>query len=381
MVLASLSPSIVTVNFTFVDQIGVAIDDPMTSAPVYPSDHHLQVSIEVSGTGTYSINGGEETTSPGLLNPGDYFQAHHTASSNYATNVDTTVTLAGSVSDTFTSRTINDDTSYLFFDDFETGGFTTQNGIRMWNEAWATVSDEKPQSGTYSVKLPYDRNAWGADTWCELGVELNDYYPEIWVQFDSFIPANYWHPITDPSNNKGPVTAWERDFATQSRGESYVLPQGVGLVPNPYDTGSQGGSKLTFTFWREDPVGGGTFKHGNAHDIEGPSSPWTYYYGLVDPADYGQWVTFTTHYKYSTIANNDGVMELWKYNHNTNVSKKVVDVQTANWYTEDLPYRGFTDLRIWGYFNASPVGTPDRLGPFYLDNFKFNGATPIDIPG
>jgi hypothetical protein len=143
MTLVPQSPSIIAVNFTFVDQIGIGTNESITSAPVYPSDHYLQVSIEVSGTGTYSINGGAETTSPGLLNPGDYFQAHHTSSGNYAQNVDTVVTLAGTVSDTFRSRTINNPVAFTPVRNlhFENG---TPGELADGSDGYDSIAQETP---------------------------------------------------------------------------------------------------------------------------------------------------------------------------------------------------------------------------------------------
>ena len=94
----------VPLYFTFTDETGVPLSDARTSDPVYPDGHTAQVSIEVSGVATsqYSINGGTPTAVPGVLDPGDYFQAHHTSSGTNSIDADTLITLAGSASDILT---------------------------------------------------------------------------------------------------------------------------------------------------------------------------------------------------------------------------------------------------------------------------------------
>jgi len=91
----------VPLYFTFVDETNVPINDARTSDRVYPDGHIAPVSITVSGdvTSQYSINGGTPTASPGTLNPGEYFQAHHTSSGSNSIDVDTLVTLGGSIGD------------------------------------------------------------------------------------------------------------------------------------------------------------------------------------------------------------------------------------------------------------------------------------------
>lgn len=89
--------------FSFVDQIGVALEGVITSAPITVTGINAAAAITVTG-GEYSINGGAFTSDPGTVNNGDEVRARHTASDEYLTDTDTVVTIGG-VSDTFTSKT------------------------------------------------------------------------------------------------------------------------------------------------------------------------------------------------------------------------------------------------------------------------------------
>lgn len=90
-------------QFTFTDQTGVDVSTVITSAAVTITGIDAAATITVSG-GTYNINGGSFTSSPGTVNSGDQVQARHTSSASYLTATNTTVTIGG-VSDIFTSTT------------------------------------------------------------------------------------------------------------------------------------------------------------------------------------------------------------------------------------------------------------------------------------
>lgn len=90
-------------QFTFVDQTNVDTASTITSAAVTLSGLRSFSPISVSG-GTYNINGGAFTSSPGLVENGDQIQARNTSASTLNTAVNTVVTVGG-VSDTFTSTT------------------------------------------------------------------------------------------------------------------------------------------------------------------------------------------------------------------------------------------------------------------------------------
>lgn len=75
----------------------------MTSNSVTVSGIDAAAAISVSG-GSYSVNNGTFTITPGLVNNGDTVKVRHTSSANYATKVNTTLAMGG-VSATFSSTT------------------------------------------------------------------------------------------------------------------------------------------------------------------------------------------------------------------------------------------------------------------------------------
>jgi len=73
-------------------------------------------------------------------------------------------------------------------DDFENGlaGF--------WGSTpWTEVSDELPKDGGYSLKFKFNGVPEGEDSWAEARFDLGDYYEELTIKFDLYIPSNYEH--------------------------------------------------------------------------------------------------------------------------------------------------------------------------------------------
>ena len=89
--------------FAFADQTNVDTASVITSAPVAVDGISGPTPISITG-GTYSINGGAYTSSPGLVIDGDSVTVRHTSPAAMATATSTVLTIGG-VSDTFTSTT------------------------------------------------------------------------------------------------------------------------------------------------------------------------------------------------------------------------------------------------------------------------------------
>lgn len=93
---------------------GQALSATVTFADVTPVGYDSAADISVSN-GSYRINAGSYTTSPGTLSPGDSFTARNTSSASYLTNVDTVVTVGG-VSATYRSTTEGDPANSAYLD-------------------------------------------------------------------------------------------------------------------------------------------------------------------------------------------------------------------------------------------------------------------------
>lgn len=93
-------------QFSFTDQTNVARNTTITSSPVTITGLDEPGAISIIG-GEYSINGGGFTSTAGTVSSGDEVTVRHTSSANFATAVNTVLTING-VSDTFTSTTLAD---------------------------------------------------------------------------------------------------------------------------------------------------------------------------------------------------------------------------------------------------------------------------------
>ncbi len=107
-------------NFIFPDINNVALGSLVTSSAVAISISGLPASADITITGgEYSINGGEFTNLPGVVNNTDSVQVRLMSSSSYQTEVQATVTIGG-VSDTFSVTTLANDEETVSADETNT---------------------------------------------------------------------------------------------------------------------------------------------------------------------------------------------------------------------------------------------------------------------
>ena len=159
----------------------------VTPASGVPGD-----SFVIAGTGFTAGQAvttcGETVTSP------TYTDAEHiTATVPDAARGLGDVTVAGvSLSNAFTAPT--------FFDDYETGDFAVAEGgysdAKRSGSASLTITSTLPRTGIYSVETTF------GPSWAELGLVFGAYRSEFWIQYDWYVPANYYHAASNPSNNK-----------------------------------------------------------------------------------------------------------------------------------------------------------------------------------
>ena len=107
-------------QFSFTSQIDVPVSSPVTSNAITVAgmDAAATADITVVG-GTYNINGGAFTSTPGTVQNGDQVRTQHTSSSSNSTQESSTVTING-ISATFNSVTVEAagqfDPSHAFVD-------------------------------------------------------------------------------------------------------------------------------------------------------------------------------------------------------------------------------------------------------------------------
>jgi hypothetical protein len=140
--------------FTFTAQTGAALSTVTTSNTVTISGIDAASAISISGTGTYSKNGGAYTSTAGTVVNGDTVSVRITSSGSYSTAISTTLTVGG-VTGTFTvtTGTAVDTTPDAFTLNAQTGvalsTVTTSNTITVAGiNAASAISISG--SGTYS---------------------------------------------------------------------------------------------------------------------------------------------------------------------------------------------------------------------------------------
>lgn len=119
----------------------------------------------------------------------------------------------------------------LFEDDFASGDFSKHNAYFRWgrsgsiplpgNDGGGLLQSVKGPAGSpvNAIRLTYG-------TWQEMRFHLtksvsevrtesgasNTVYPVVWMSYWLYVPANYAHGPTNPSNNKGFVTLWKDEY-------------------------------------------------------------------------------------------------------------------------------------------------------------------------
>lgn len=148
--------------FTFVDQTGVALGTEVISAPITVTGIDAGVDVLASVTSdSYSVSTdggatyGGTTTADTNVRLNYKIRVHHTSSANYSSGnnsgqVSTTLTLAGAVSDTFTSTTIADTTKPVI--SLVDGNQTITQGD-TWTDPGYTATDNADGDLTASVTV------------------------------------------------------------------------------------------------------------------------------------------------------------------------------------------------------------------------------------
>ncbi|MDA9129090.1 fibrinogen-like YCDxxxxGGGW domain-containing protein [Candidatus Gracilibacteria bacterium] len=96
--------------FTLSDISGATINTTYSSNSIDVSGINQAANISISGGGEYSINGGDFTNVPALVNNGDSVTVRHEASSNWNTTISTSLSIGG-VSESFQITTGAGDTT------------------------------------------------------------------------------------------------------------------------------------------------------------------------------------------------------------------------------------------------------------------------------
>ena len=242
----------------------------------------------------------------------------------------------------------------IFRDDFETCDRSkTTNGFRWDGGVRTTVNTLNPKGGRCALQFTYEAVPSDQDSFSEQRFSLGGYYPEIWVKYDLYVPANYCHRNDSPSNNKAFLYLWEGD---------YGRPTGQGMGPAFWADGTSCQSATTFAIWG--PLGE---RHYWQEDFIDPIS--------IKTGDLGRWMEVILHYKYATATNNNGIAQIWITSQGQN-RRQILNLVNMPWYVQGS--RGFDQGYLLGWAN----GGFSEVTNLYIDNIIFS-TDPIgmDPPG
>jgi hypothetical protein len=242
----------------------------------------------------------------------------------------------------------------LFQDDFETGNLSnTQNGFVWTPTTNPAIVDFQ---GSKVARFRFVASPAGQDAWSEMRFTLGNYYRDVWLQYDLYVPTGYVQRA--PGGDKSFVHLWT---------DSYSAVNGVG-----------GG----FTSWSETSpyldrvLSFNQYEPQNVHVYdETRNRP-----QAIDNSMIGRWTQITINVRAGSGAS-DGVARIWKD------GVLAFDMSAANhpsWYdmTRFLYVAGrnnqFNNGYIFGWSNSGY----DIETYLYIDNFKFSTTPfgPVDPP-
>jgi len=242
----------------------------------------------------------------------------------------------------------------IYATSFESGSLVNNSGFRWQAGVKSSISSDRAKSGKYSLKFSYPGVPIGKDSFSEQRFKLTSRHRELWIEYDLYVPSNYYHrkgPGSD--NNKAYVWMWTGEYrdktVTKLGGHLWANSDGTSRFI-AYHRNGLNGQKNTVNWWCS------TCSNGQTSN------------GIVR-ADRGKWMHLKIHMKYATSANNDGVYEIWKTNGN-GITTKIINIHNGHWYS-DNGITGFDAGYIFGWSNSGF----DENTYFYIDNFTISADT------
>jgi hypothetical protein len=228
----------------------------------------------------------------------------------------------------------------LLKDGFDSRDFTAKTGTAHWTDrASVSVANFPQGTSNYAAKFSYNAST----TWSELRFDLGKLSTEIWVQFDLYIPANYYQaaPAGATSNNKF-IQLWGANYSEYSQ---------VGICT----WANKGGSDFSYAQaeWNFNGTGLGA---------SGASAQ-----SFIAAADKGKWVTYRIYVKAAT-ASTKGTFRTWK-----NGALVLDNTNVLNGYSASAP-NAYRYGYLLGWANSGYTQATD----FYIDNVVI-GTTQADV--
>ena len=244
----------------------------------------------------------------------------------------------------------------VFQDNFESGDFAhTQNGVKWSSAVYLDVTTALAHGGTHAARF----REGDSGTWSELRFDGLTNLPEVYLQYYLYLPSGTESPSVGPKV-KILGTLNDKFFRLWGGGDAgYSF--GAGNSTNPFS------NKVGASTW-----GDGSGVNGNLgieYSYSAAGTQWGMGQGptsnptvpfIVD-ANRGRWVQIRIRAKNATVANNDGVVQIWVDGVLTLDQHALAD---GNIYGAAGP-TGYTTGYLLGYANnAWPAGQV-----VYLDDF------------
>jgi hypothetical protein len=224
----------------------------------------------------------------------------------------------------------------------------------------ATLSSANGVSGSKSFAFVYDGGPDGTDAWAEMRFNLPAPTQEIFMQYDLYIPSNYYHRTQSnlgygSDNNKSLVQLWSGDYGAVA---SNVF---VGIEQWPTGDGS------SFP----------ALRYGTNHVDKGnwQADGMTVGQKIIRvPDDLGKWRRFKVHVRLADKGMSNGIVEIWRDGQLIVKSLPLSNYSAAGNY--------FDQGYILGWSNSGFAQTTTM----YVDNFRISNTdfdestTTIDPP-
>ena len=181
------------------------------------------------------------------------------------------------------SNPVPEGQNIIFADGFNTGDLSHAEGDARWTSTKEITIVEN--SGNFVADFRYEGSSdLSADAFAELRFDLGEVYPELWLQYDLYIPAHYHHRDAESSDNNKMLRLWHTEYSDEEK-------VGFSAWQN-----TNGFSTATAD-WRK--IGEGIGSKGARVD------------DFITADDLGKWMSLKVYVKAAT-ANAPGTFKLWK---------------------------------------------------------------------
>ena len=257
-------------------------------------------------------------------------------------------------------------------EDFNSGSLLNPAGELIWksDSGDVTVSTENPQTGSHSLRFRFPAaGSNGRSGTVEQRFSFSSPHKEYWVKHGLYIPSNYQsgNPLATDVYKKFYFT-WGDHHGAGSQG--YEETDGVKMghhfsnnnVVSPVLDNVNSYARAYIEGTRTSDMG---------HSVTNTTGS-KHFEGLVSDNDRGHWMTVVRHYKYASVANNDGVLEVWKTDWE-GITTKSVNIQDGSFYGTmwDSPYGDAPGFNAGYFLGSADSGYPEET-ILYIDNVVFS---------